>query len=251
MNVLVLLAGPSDSFAEAGFAYPKNLVEVEGSPLVERVLPPLGELTRGRGKLICMIRKDESRRFHTGEVIRLLRPEAVVLETEETSGAACTALLAVEYINNDEPLLIANGDQILDLDLESIIQGFHKRELDGGILVFEAVHPRWSYVKTNAAGYVVEAAEKKPISNLATAGTYYFARGSDFVRATTNMIRKGASVGDLYYICPSFNELILEQKKIGIHMIDRNAYHSLATPQGIQMYESHLRETAQEPSVAP
>lgn len=246
MNVLVLMAGPSDAFHEAGFGYPKNLVEIEGLPLVERVLEPLKGLVGKGSKLICLIRQQEDRQFHTGDVIRLIDPNAVVLQAAETAGAACSALIAIEHIQNDRPLLIVNGDQIIDADLKAITEGFSSVGLDGGIVVFEAVHPRWSYVKVDADNLVVEAAEKRPISNLATAGAYYFTKGSDFVRACMNMIRKNAEVGGRFYICPSYNELVLEQKRIGVHKIDRELYHSLATPQGVAMYEAALREHHRE-----
>ena len=243
MKILALMAGGSDAFREAGYLYPKNLVEIQGLPLVQQFIRSLDGLMQPDGKLICMVREDENRQYHTGEVITLLAPNAVTLNvSEQTAGAACTALLAVEHINDDEPLLVLNGDQILTANVAAIIGDFQARNLDGGIVVFEAVHPRWSYVKTNADGLVTETAEKRPISNLATAGMYFFAKGSDFVRGAMDMIRKDANVGGHFYVCPVYNELILQQKKIGVGKIDRSAYFSLANPQGVQEYEAFLRK---------
>ena len=241
MNILVLMAGGSDAFKEAGYLYPKNLAEIDGEPLAQHVIASLKGLLDGGGKLLCMVRQDENSQYHTGEVLQLLAPETTVLDVSEpTAGAACTALLAVEYLNNDEPLLIMNGDQIVTADLAALISDFQARKLDGGIVVFEAVHPRWSYVKCDADGLVVETAEKRPISKLATAGLYYFARGKDFVSSAMDMIRKDAHVGGLFYVCPAYNELILKQGKIGVGKIDRHAYFSLANPQGVEAYEKHL-----------
>jgi len=244
MNIISLMAGSSDAFKDAGYLYPKNLIEVEGMPLVQRVINNLYGL-RDQQQLICMVQREENRKNYTGSVIKLLVPNAKVLEVSApTAGAACTAMLAIEEINNDEPLVIANGDQIVDVNLHSIISEFQHRELDGGIIVFEAVHPRWSYVRCNADGFVIETAEKRPISNLATAGVYYFAKGRYFVEAAMEMIKKGANVGGLFYICPSYNEMLLKQRKIGVHKISRGAYFSMATPQGVNDYEQHLRFTA-------
>lgn len=238
MNVLLLMAGPSDLFREAGHAYPKNLVEVRGLPLVQHVLDGLRPLHDEGAKFICLVRKDENQQFHTGDVIRLLLPDAAVLDVAmPTAGAACTALLAIDSINSDEPLLIANGDQVIHADIAAVVRDFRERKLDGGIVVFEAVHPRWSYVKCDEDGLVIEAAEKRPISNLATAGAYYFARGRDLVQAAMDMIRKDAHVGGQFYICPAYNELILRQGRVGVHKIPRDAYVSFATPQGVAAYE--------------
>jgi dTDP-glucose pyrophosphorylase len=242
INVLILMSGSSKSFKEAGYAFPKNLVELGGAPLVQRVLEHLAPLDAFGARYLCVLRHDENAKHHTGAVIHLVNPAAVLAELQaDTSGAACSALLAVEHINNDAPLVIVNGDQILDTDLPAAIRDFQGRKLDGGILVFEDLHPRWSFVKCDEAGLVIETAEKRPISKLATAGFYYFAKGSDFVLAATEMIKKDAQVNGLFYICPAFNELVLRQRRIGVHKIPRKAYHSLATPTDVQAYEGALK----------
>jgi dTDP-glucose pyrophosphorylase len=243
MNILALMAGGSEAFAEAGYTFPKNLVEIGGKPLVQRVLENLLPQLPADGRLVTVLRHDEVLRFHTASVVNLLAPGAVIVETPgPTAGAACTALLAIEHLNDDTPLLIANGDQLFDCGLAAALADFRARSLDGGIVVFDDVHPRWSFVKVDADGRAVETAEKRPISRLATAGLYYFAHGSDFVRAATGMIKKGADVNGLYYVCPAYNELILEQKNIGVHEIPKAAYRSLATPQGVAAYDEYLRE---------
>ncbi|MCX8130434.1 MAG: glycosyltransferase family 2 protein [Clostridia bacterium] len=241
MNVLVLMAGNDDKFSEKGYPYPKNLIEVNSLPLVQRVLDSLKSLIGGVGKPIFLLRREENRKFHTGMVIKLLLPEAHIIDVGSlTGGAACTALLAIDRINSSEPLLIVNGDQILNIDMAGLIRSFQGRDLDGGIVVFEAYHPRWSYVKCDENGYVVETAEKRPISKLATAGVFYFKKGEDFVKAAMSMIKKDAHIDGKFYVCPCFNEMILERKRIGVEKIKREAYFSLANPKGIEEYEQYL-----------
>lgn len=242
MNVLVLMAGRDDAFKEAGYLYPKNLTEISGRPLVEHVVEALRPLREVGARFHFLVRADENRRFHTGDVLKLLVPDAVILEVHEpTAGAACTALLAIEQINSQVPLLICNGDQVVHADLAPMVQDFTERQLDGGIAVFEAVHPRWSYVRLNADELVVETAEKRPISKNATAGMYWFAKGSDFVLAAMAMIKKDAHVDNIFYLCPAYNELILRQKRIGIHRVERSCYHSLASPRNNTEYEDWLK----------
>jgi dTDP-glucose pyrophosphorylase len=246
MNVLVLMAGGDSSFQDAGFLYPKNLVEIDGLPLVQRVIESLGPLQDPvAAQLACCVNEEEDRQHHTASVIRLVAPGAAVIRAQaKTGGAACTALLAAETIQTDEPLLIVNGDQIIHADLAAAVLDFERRKLDGGIVVFPAVHPRWSYVRTDAQGRVVEAAEKRPISKQATAGVYYFARGADFVSGAMSMIKKDAHTGGRFYVCPVYNELVLRQLVIGTFAIDREAYFSLSDPQGVRAYEDQLRAEA-------
>lgn len=242
LNVLILMSGSSQAFKDAGFAYPKNLVEIAGKPLLQRVLERLASLKEIDARFICVLRHDENAKHHTAAVIHLIDPTAKVVELRgNTSGAACSALMAVELINNDDPLVIVNGDQLLDVDLGEVVKRFQKDALDGGIIVFEDLHPRWSFVKTDQNGRVIEAAEKRPISRLATAGCYYFRKGSDFVLAATEMIKKDAHVNGLFYVCPAFNELILRQRHISVHQIPRSAYRSLAAPSDVHSYEAALR----------
>ena len=238
MNVVVLFSGPSASFKEAGYHFPKNLADVGGKPLVQTVLDNLASLRGLDARFICLVNREENRAFHTGSVIKLALPSASVVELEaETAGATCSALLAVTHINNELPLMIVNGDQLLrNVNLAETVSHFNKDNLDGGIVVFQDIHPRWSFVKCDKEGYVIEAAEKRPISNLATAGVYYFKRGSDFVECAGSMIKKDAHVNGRFYICPVYNELILSQKKIGISMIRKEDYQTLSTPSDVNTF---------------
>jgi len=243
MNLLILLAGPSIAFTDAGYTFPKPLIEINGKPLIQLVIEHLEPLVKNGARLIFLIRYEDNFRYHISSVIKLLSPAAKIVEVRgETSGAACTALLAVDWIANPEQLIILNGDQIIEEDLFGVVCTFQKRQLDGGIIVFKDVHPRWSFVKCNVEGMLVEAAEKRPISNLATAGFYYFASGAKFVEAAQSMILKDASVNGLFYVCPTYNELVLRNCQIGIHEIHKTNYISLSTPQGVQSYECMISE---------
>jgi len=240
MNILMLLAGDSRPFEDQGYLYPKYLLEVEGKPLVQHVVEHIA-LSRPC-RYIFVIRKEDADRFHFESVLKLLSPDAEVVIAEGlTHGAACTALLAVELIDNDEPLLIVNGDQVVELSYDRAIDFFEQQSFDAGTVVFDSVHPRWSYVRLDKSDHVVEAAEKRPISRNATAGLYYYAKGSDFVSASKEMIRKDAHVGEAFYVCPTFNEMLLRQALVGVFRIPRECYHSLAAPQGVQAFEEMLR----------
>jgi dTDP-glucose pyrophosphorylase len=241
MNLLILCAGSSQRFEAAGSAFPKNLVEIDGKPLIQHVVESWHPVIKKSAKVIVAIRETENRLHHTGTVVKLLLPDSEICEClDGVAGAACSALLSVRWIDTDEPLLIVNGDQIVADDLHAIVDKFLVNQWDGGIVTFRDVHPRWSFVRLNDLGWVVEAAEKRPISNLATAGVYYFKTGKTFVAAAKQMILKRSTSESGYYICPVYNEMILEGARIGIHEISRSLYFSLATPSGVEQYEKRL-----------
>ncbi len=237
MNVLVLAAGGSEAYAQAGYSFPKNLVEIESKPLLQRVFQNLEPLRELGARFHVVLRREECQKYHTEQVVKLLDPSAhIILSPSNTSGAACTALLAAEKINTDEPLLIANGDQLLIHDHVALVREFLENDWDGGIPVFDDVHPRYSFVKLGSDGFVVEAAEKRPISRNASAGRYFFRRGSTFVRCAMRMILKDAQVEGAFYVCPSYNELVLEGGRIGVSQIPRDHYINLASPSGLNDY---------------
>lgn len=240
MKTLVLAAGPSTQFEEAGYAWPINLVEIGGTALISHVIRTLGDLGTD-GKLIVVIRGEEAVAHHTDRVVRLVEPTAEVVAVGNTSGAACSALLAIDHIPLDEPLLVCNGDQVIDGDLSAIVEDFEGRDIDAGVVVFEAVHPRWSYVRTEE-GRVVEATEKRPISKSATAGVYWYRKGADFVSSIMDMVRKDASVHGRFFVCPSLNELVLRGAVIGVTPIGRSQYFSLHDPAGVSDYIHHLQD---------
>jgi dTDP-glucose pyrophosphorylase len=237
--VVIPMAGGDDAFKERGYPYCKALTEIRGKPLVQHVWAGLRALAADRH--VFVIRKEDARRFHLAEVLRLMDPACAIVQAEgPTAGAACTALLAIEQIEPDRELIVTNGDQLFARDLGEVVDDFRRRGLDAGTVVFDSVHPRWSFVRLGEDGLVTEAAEKRPLSRHATAGFYYFRRGGDFVRAAVEMIRKDAQVNGAFYVCPAFNELILRHARIGVYPIPQESYVSLATPQDLEEYEQAL-----------
>lgn len=241
MNTLMLFSGGDKAFEEAGYLYPKNLAEIAGRPLIQHVVECFQEILDTSDHVIFVIRKQEAEHFHTALTAKLLYPRAeILLVPAVTRGAACTALLAAGQIENEEELLIINGDILIEGSLGSITANLHDAQVDGGVVTFESVHPRWSYVKCDEQGYVMEAAEKRPISRHATTGMYYYRQGRDFVEAAKESIRKDAQTNGCFYICPVFNEMILRQKKIAVYEIRGERYHSLSDPKGVEKYQKYL-----------
>jgi dTDP-glucose pyrophosphorylase len=243
MNLLVLAAasGKHGTLAGSADAFPKNLQEVRGEPLLAVVLDNLHVLRALATTHVCL-QVDEMRRFHTGEVIRLVDPAIrVVPVPSETSGAACTALLACDGIDPTEELIVCNGDQLLHGDLSEHLASL--RAFDAGTLTFQSRHPRWSFVRLGPDGLVAEAAEKRPISSHATAGFYYFSRAEHFLDATADMIFKEESVEGRFFVAPAFNQLILRGLRVGAIPLMQGEYESLATAPDVERHLASQSDT--------
>ena len=235
MNILILAAG-NPEFDTGDGQYPLCLTELDGIPLIERIVALCQQLPVKR--MIFALRKEDVNRYHLDNVVHLLHPGAVALKVEgSTPGAACTALLASGHIRGEEELLIISANELIDADFNEIVASFRNRRLHAGTVTFPSMHPRYSYVRVSDEGLVIEATEKNPISRHATAGFYWFSRGNDYIDAAKDMIRKDAHVNGIFYICPVFNELVLAQKRIGIHAVDARQYHPLKTERQLHQYE--------------
>jgi len=243
MNLLVLMAGSSQSFYNEGYKYPKPLIEINGEMIVNKVVSNIKPLSEKCNKVVFVIMKEDDKKYHLSNIINLLIPEAIVIELEkETAGAACSALLATEHLDASVPLIISNGDHVIDEDLTLLTSKFIDGDSDGGVLVFNSVHPRWSYVRLSNDGSVIEASEKMPISSNATAGFYFFRQAKDFSIYAQKMILKGAHTNGAYYVCPTFNEMILDYKNITSIEINSNNYHSFMSPDLIEEYKKSQKK---------
>jgi NDP-sugar pyrophosphorylase family protein len=232
LNILVPMAGRGSRFAQAGYTFPKPLVEVRGKPMIEVVVNNLRPKGKHRFIFICL--REHYEKYGLKELLGLIAPGCAIIPIDQvTEGAACTALLASDYIENDDELLIANSDQYIDSPIDGIIEFARTQKLDGAILTFQATHPKWSFVKTDDEGLVSEVAEKKPISNEATVGIYYYRTGKIFVNSAKQMIRKNIRTNNEFYVCPAYNEMVLEGMRIKPFKIKADQMHGIGTPEDL------------------
>ena len=231
LNVLIPMAGAGSRFQQAGYTFPKPLIDVKGKPMIQTVVENLNV----EANFIFVVQKEHREKYNLDALLNLITPNCKVVEVNSlTEGAACTTLLAKEHINNDAPLLMANSDQFAEWDSNEFMYKMVEQNVDAGILSFKSTHPKWSFAKVNEFGYVTEVAEKKPISDIATVGIYYWAKGSDYVKYAEQMISKNTRVNNEFYVCPVFNEAIKDNKKIKTFNIEK--MWGLGTPEDLNHY---------------
>lgn len=243
MNILIPMAGRGSRFAvEADknpeYKKPKPIINIAGHTMVEWALSSLP--IREDDNLIFLVLKDHVEQASIDEELRKIfgNKIKIVIVDQVTEGAACTALLAKDFINNDQPLLITDSDHFTDgrtlfKDIES-----HEK-IDGMIPVFYANNPKWSFAKTNSEGYVTETAEKIQISRNANIGAYYFKKGRDFVWATEEMIDENDRTNGEFYVAPVYNYLIRRGKMI---TLSRPRFvHGLGTPKDVEKFLDFLK----------
>jgi HAD superfamily hydrolase (TIGR01509 family) len=232
LNVLIPMAGAGSRFEQAGYTFPKPLIDVRNKPMIQVVVDNLNI----DANYIYVVQKSHRIKYNLDTLLNLITPGCKIVEVEGiTEGAACTALLAKEYINNDAPLFFANSDQFVEWDSNEFMYKMNETNADGGIITFKATHPKWSFAKVNPlTGLVEEVAEKNPISDDATVGYYYWKHGSDFVKYAEQMIEKDIRVNNEFYVCPVFNQAIEDAKEIRTFNVSK--MWGLGTPEDLNYY---------------
>ncbi|EOE6125056.1 glycosyltransferase family 2 protein [Campylobacter jejuni] len=239
MNIVIPMAGLGSRFAKAGFDKPKPFINVLDKPMIVRVLE---NLKYKDARYILIARKEHltKEKKLVDEIKNNFNVEFIPID-KLTEGTACTVLYARKYINNDMPLMIANSDQIVDINIADFINDSFKRGLDGSILTFidKEKNPKWSFAKLNN-DLVVEVKEKEAISEFATVGIYFFNKGKIFVESAIDMIIENDRVNNEFYTCPVYNYAIKSGAKIGIYNIDFSKMHGIGTPEDLEKYINHL-----------
>jgi UDP-N-acetylglucosamine diphosphorylase / glucose-1-phosphate thymidylyltransferase / UDP-N-acetylgalactosamine diphosphorylase / glucosamine-1-phosphate N-acetyltransferase / galactosamine-1-phosphate N-acetyltransferase len=241
VNIVIPMAGAGSRFASAGYQKPKPFIDVLGKPMISHVLD---NLQYKNGKYILIAQEAHLEREKS--LVKQIESEYNAIFhpiSHITEGAACTVLHARKYINNDDSLVIANSDQIVDIVFHRFVDDCLNRNLGGSIMTFidPESNPKWSFAKTNESGLVVEVREKLPISNTATVGIYMFNHGKDFVDGAIDMIVQNDRVNNEFYVCPVYNYATKNKLDVGIYDVSYSAMHGLGTPEDLDKYLKFLK----------
>jgi len=238
LNIVIPMAGAGSRFAKAGFKDPKPLIPVHNIPMIQLIIENLRPDEPHRFIFICQ--REHIHSYGLNEKLNEWAPGCEIVEIDGlTAGAACTVLAASEFINNDCALMIANSDQYVDLDINSYLNNFLVKDIDGLIMTMRADDPKWSFVGLDG-DLVTRVVEKEVISNEATVGIYNFRHGSSFVKAAEAMINLDQRVNGEFYVAPTYNSLINDGHKIGIYNIGKegDGMYGLGIPVDLEHFLS-------------
>jgi len=238
MNILIPMAGSGNRFIKEGYTVPKPLIEFLGKPMIQHAVESLG----AKGQYIFVTRKyeNEEQNKELKKTLEKIVNDPIILEVDYlTQGPACTCLLAKEHINNTEPLIITNCDQILEWKSKDFFNFLSNTDCDGIVVTYDETTEKNSYIKLDENGYGIELAEKKVISPYSLNGIHYWKEGRHFVESAEQMIEKDIRTNNEFYISTSYNEMIENKMKVGAYHIDRSQHHPTGTPEDLEKYLSH------------
>lgn len=247
MQILIPISGYSPFFPKEEFYFPKPLIEVSGKPMIEVVVKHLQYQFKD-ASFIFVIDPGDARTFSLDRTLKLLAGDntKIIEKPGSTSGALCSCLLAIDSLDANKPLIIANSDQIIEDKLSQAVDKLISSNCSAGVLTFDSVHPRWSYVVEGEDGEVVQTFEKKVASRNAIAGFYYFRTASIFNDAAKKVILNNAQTDGVYFISSSINEIILCGERVTYQQISSQIYHSFYSPSKIAEFERRIFDDSQK-----
>lgn len=238
LNIVVPMAGYGSRFAKAGYELPKPLIDIYGHPMIEYVVHNIRPNQEHRFIFICL--QEHLDRYDLRRKLEVIAPSCIIVPvTSVTEGAACTVLLAEQYIDNDNAMMIANSDQYVDIDINNYLASI--KHYDGLIMTMTANDPKWSFIQFDENGFVTLLREKEVISSEATVGIYNYKKGSDFVKYAKQMISKNIRVNGEFYVAPVYNEMIQIGKKIVYYNVgsEDNGMYGLGVPDDLNNFLSN------------
>jgi len=232
LNIVIPMAGRGSRFSQAGYIDPKPLIDIHGIPMIELVIKNLMPLDiKSHFYLICQ--KDILSNLKFQETINHFQNNLTLIPIDYiTNGAAETVLLAKDYINNNDHLMIANCDQYVDIKIDDYLK--FALNYDGCIMTMKANHPKWSYIKYEN-DIIVDVVEKEVVSDDATVGIYNYKSGKIFVDCAQQMINKNFKVNNEFYVAPVYKEIINLGFEVATYDISGKMY-GLGTPDDLSIF---------------
>lgn len=211
MKIVVPLAGPD-------FERPDGSIKadtlVDGRPLLEATLerrPWWGHGRAGPADVVFVLKDTLRARAYGEDALRSRYPGAgLVYISRTTGGTALSALAALSLIGDAEAPVCVD---LVDIAYRSAFDqraAFASKDVGAVALVFPSQNPVYSYLRQDVSGDVVEAAEKRVISDQASAGTYFFANPSIYLKSMAHNLdhRQAVTHKGLFFVCPLYNGVI-------------------------------------------
>lgn len=228
------MAGEGTRFPRDTYKIPKPLIDIHGTPMIQKAIESLGL----PGTYHFVVRKDSYYDQVCSLLHKILSDPKIISVEETTEGPASSCLLFKDYINTEEELVIANCDQIMWWDSDLFLTVARYYMYDGMVVTYTTNTPKNSYAEIDRYGFVKRIAEKEVISDISLNGIHYWRKGKYFVQSSENMIKLNdrAPNGE-FYVGPSYNHMISNGLKVGIHHIPNFQHNPVGVPEDLERYK--------------
>ena len=151
----------------------------------------------------------------------------VITMSQPTQGALATALLPIELIDSNEPVLLIPTNSVVDANaLREFVSKMVKDGVAAGALLFRSANPGYSYARIHN-NRVIEFIEKKVVGDMATTGVFYFRDKAILLECAKWAFVNSQITNSQFFVAPSLNYVLTSGQEVGFSQIDESKYEHI------------------------
>jgi dTDP-glucose pyrophosphorylase len=215
LNVIYLDGGPALDSSKNDEISAKRIEIMTAS-----LLAPVGE----KNFLVTNSKQEELEirnilpRDSTTKVFNITRP---------TKGALATALLPIDLIKSDEPVVLIPTNSIVQAgELRKFIKQMIADRVSAGALLIKSNNPEYSYARIHD-NRVIEFIEKTVVGNMATTGVFYFKDKALLLQSAKWAFVNSQILNSQFFVAPSLNYILTSGQEVGFSIVDEDKYEHL------------------------
>ena len=244
MKVVIPMSGMSSRFIAAGYTIPKYLIEVDGKTVIEHII----DLYPKDTEFVCILNRKHHDETFAANLLLCKLPEGSTIRVIEPHklGPVHSVLQALEYIDDDEPVIVNYCDFSIKWEFEKFYEHVKSTDCDGSVVCYTGFHPHmlgsdnYAFCRTEG-DRIVEVREKQPftddkMSEFASAGNYYFKKGAYLKKYFNQLIDEDVNINGEYYVSLIYNLMVQD----GLYSTVFEVPHMLqwGTPYDLDVYNS-------------
>ena len=244
--ILVPMAGEGSRFKDYGFETSKPLIKVDNKEMIARTMACLP-----RSKRIVYLVRSHLINADLEKTLNNTSKRVYVVPVDElTEGQASTCLLGMDYVKEDEPLLIAPCDNGMIWDDEKFNEITEKADVVcwtfSKHLSIKESPQSWGYIKCDKDKNILGVSVKVPITSnpyeeQCIIGTFWFKTAKLFKDLASELIEKDIRVNGEFYVDSIITLAIERNLKVKCFEVDN--YISWGKPKDLFEYQKWSRLT--------
>lgn len=242
MQIIIPMAGTSNRFSDKGYSVPKQLIEVEGKPIIEHVV----NIFPGEENFIFICNSNHLETTNQRIILNKIKPSGKIVEiSPHNFGPVYTVLKASDYIKDDDEVIVNYCDFNVGWDYYDFKNKLKETNCHGALSCYTGFHPHllknnlYAGVCVNNNGFMTEIKEKykfteDPMETWHSSGTYYFKTGKILKRYLREVIEKDIKVNNEYYISVAYEFLLRD--KLSCYVYPLKYFLQWGTPEDLEEY---------------
>ncbi|MFA6214474.1 MAG: sugar phosphate nucleotidyltransferase [Candidatus Micrarchaeia archaeon] len=243
MQVIIPMSGAGDRFIRAGYSVPKPLIEVEGKPMIEHVV----SLFPGETGFLFITNRRHMESTNMEAMLRRIAPGCRIVSMEPAKlGPVYAVLQAKDFIRDDEPAIVNYCDFFAKWNYAHFKKFVSETGCDGCIPSYRGFHPHslgsthYAYLRVDEGGRMLQIREKEAFTDnrmqeYASAGTYYFSKGSHVKKYFRLLMDRGISKNGEYYASLAYN--LMNDDGLSTYVYGLEKFLQWGTPEDLEEYQ--------------